>query len=48
MRIGVCDESQSCVSCGDVWKYQAIFPVSTFTAIRQPVNRLSPLRPAPV
>ena len=32
-RIGVWVESQSCVSCGEVWKYHAILPVSTFTAI---------------
>ena len=32
-RTGVSVESQSCVSCGDVWKYHSIFPVSTFTAI---------------
>ena len=43
IRIGVCAESQSCVSCGDVWKYQAIFPVSTLTATSEQVKRLSPL-----
>ena len=41
-RIGVCVESQSCVSCGDVWKYHAILPVSTLTAMSDDVNRLSP------
>jgi hypothetical protein len=41
-RTGVCAESQSCMSCGAVWKYQAIFPVSTLTAIKDPVKRLSP------
>src|SRR5688572_17409421 len=48
MRIGVCAESQSCVSCGDVWKYHAILPVETFTATREHVKRLSPRRPMPV
>ena len=33
IRIGVCAESQSCMSCGEVWKYHAILPVSTFTAM---------------
>src|SRR6187401_555891 len=42
IRIGVCAESQSCMSCGDVWKYHAILPVSTFTATSAHVNRLSP------
>ena len=41
-RTGVCAESQSCMSCGEVWKYQAILPVSTFTATSAQVNRLSP------
>jgi hypothetical protein len=37
IRIGVCAESQSCVSWGDVWKYHAILPVSTFTATSEQV-----------
>jgi uncharacterized protein (DUF1499 family) len=48
IRIGVCAESQSCVSCADVWKYHAILPVSTLTATSEQVNRLSPLRATPV
>src|SRR5206468_8043829 len=32
-------ESQSCVSLGDVWKYHAIFPVSTFTVTTEQVYR---------
>ena len=32
-------ESQSCVSLGDVWKYHAIFPVSTLTATTEQVYR---------
>src|SRR5436190_22082273 len=38
MSTGVCAESQSCVSWTEVWKYHAIFPVSTFTAISEHVN----------
>jgi hypothetical protein len=41
-RTGVCAESQSCMSCGDVWKYHFILPVATSTAISEQVNRLSP------
>src|SRR5205823_5294429 len=32
--------SQSWVSLGDVWKYHAIFPVSTFSATTEQVYRL--------
>ena len=39
---GVCVASQSCVSCGDTWKYHAIFPVSGFSATMEQVQRLSP------
>ena len=28
----VCVASQSCVSCGDDWKYHTIFPVSASSA----------------
>ena len=48
IRIGVCAESQSWVSCGEVWKYHAISPVSTSTAMSVQVNRLSPRRATPV
>jgi hypothetical protein len=45
---GVCVASQSCVSCGDDWKYQAIFPVSGLSATIDSVNRLSPCRLRPL
>ena len=48
IRIGVWAESQSWVSWADVWKYHAILPVSTFTAINEQVKRLSPGRATPV
>ena len=48
IRIGVWAESQSWVSCGEVWKYQAISPVATSTAISVQVKRLSPGRATPV
>ena len=38
MRIGVCAESQSCMSWGEV--YQAILPVSTFTATSELVKKV--------
>src|SRR6202011_1600296 len=40
----VCVESQSCVSCGDDWKYQTILPVSALSATIDAVNRLAPAR----
>ena len=45
---GVCVASQSCVSCGDDWKYQASFPVSGLSATIDSVNRLSPCRLRPL
>src|SRR4030095_1023801 len=39
---GVCVESQSCVSWGEVWKYHFILPLSTSTASSDDVKRLSP------
>ena len=44
MSTAVCVESQSWVSCGDVWKYHTILPVAAFTATTEPVKRLSPGR----
>jgi len=29
---GICEASQSWVSCGDIWKYHAILPVSGLSA----------------
>src|SRR4030095_15186318 len=43
-RTGVWAESQSCVSCADVWKYHFILPVSTSSATSEHVKRLSPGR----
>src|SRR6185503_20203332 len=40
----VCVESQSCVSCGDDWKYQFIFPVSGLSDTIDAVNRFAPAR----
>ena len=44
---GVSTLSQSCVSCGDAWKYHAIFPVSGLSATMEAVQRLEPLRDWP-
>src|SRR5438552_9744525 len=43
-KTGTCVASQSCVSCGEHWKYQTIFPVSGFNATMEAVQRLSPFR----
>ena len=42
-RPAVCVESQSCVSCGDDWKYHTILPVSALSATIEPVKRLAPV-----
>ena len=44
MSTAGCVESQSCVSCGDDWKYQTIFPVSALSATIEAVKRLAPAR----
>src|SRR5947209_3752334 len=41
---GVCTASQSCVSCGFGWKYQANLPVSGFSAQMVDVYRFAPGR----
>ena len=40
MSTATCELSQSCVSCGGVWKYHTIFPVSGFSATTAQVKRL--------
>src|SRR5438093_13762758 len=46
-KMGTWVASQSCVSCGEHWKYQAIFPVSGSRATMEAVQRLSPGRLCP-
>src|ERR1700756_4135608 len=46
-RTGVSTLSQSCVSCGDAWKYHTSFPVSGFSATMDAVYRLAPFRLCP-
>src|SRR5262249_33268267 len=46
-RTGVSTLSQSCVSCGDAWKYNASLPVSGFHAKIDAVYRLAQGRPCP-
>src|SRR6266852_2464595 len=44
---GTCTESQSCTSCGIIWKCHFSFPVSASSAIAESEYRLSPLRTSP-
>ena len=44
MSTGVCVASQSCVSCGEAWKYHFIVPVSASSATSDAVYRFAPSR----